>query len=418
MIHTLFWSRAGGERQSLKLAAELQKLGHEVTIFTNGVNKESYPDLFKKVFVEIIPHPFTGKLPKGLIPAAAQPEIDQKTFERTEDALSLRKWMRRIVGRQFYTSEFPAMLELGRKIPKEFDLINNHNFPTEWAAFFAKKRLKVPVVWMCNEPPFWFYNPSAKTGLNKINWPLFEILDKISVNFIDDIMVLSRVGSGYVRTAYGRASKVVRTGVETDLLHSASGEKVRKTYDLEKDFVILQAGSIDPVKRQIDTVQALHILSKKYDHVKVIFDGPGSRREVEALARRLGVREKVLFLHSNSDIELSQVYAACDAFVYPSSTSTWGMGPTEAMGASKPVIVSKSAGASEVVEDGVTGLLVDFEKPEEIAKKVEFLINAPKIRQTIGQKAYEFVKNNLSWDKYAQRVEQVFLETLRRSKQT
>ena len=44
MIHTPFWARAGGERQILRLAIELQKIGHEVEIFTSALNKESYPE--------------------------------------------------------------------------------------------------------------------------------------------------------------------------------------------------------------------------------------------------------------------------------------------------------------------------------------------------------------------------------------
>lgn len=415
MIHTPFWSRAGGERQILQLAVELQKLGHDITIFTNGINKESYPDLLRRVSLEVIPHPLARKLPRRLLPASAQPEIGHKNFERMQKVHSLRSWAQRIVGRQYYTSEFPAMIELGRKIPKDFDLINNHNFPTEWAAFLAKQRLKVPVVWMCNEPPFWFYNPSSKMGVNRVNWPLFEVLDKLSVDYIDKIMVLSRIGAGYVKNAYGRPSTIVRTGIETNLLHQVSGENVRRTHSLEKSFVLLQAGSIDPVKRQVDTLQALYLLSQKYDNIRVIFDGPGSHRELEALGKKLGLEKKVVFLHSKNDEQLAQVYAACDAFVYPSSTSTWGMGPTEAMGASKPVIVSKSAGASEVITDGVTGLLVDCEKPEEIAKKVEILVNDPQLRQTMGVKAFEFVKNNLTWEKYAQKAERIFQETLERS---
>jgi glycosyltransferase involved in cell wall biosynthesis len=416
MIHTPFWSRSGGERQILKLAVELQEHGHEVKIFTSGVNEESYPDLFRKVSVEVIPHPLAGKLPHGFVPEAAQPNIDLKTFEKADEAPQLRKWIRKMIDRQFYTSEFPAMLELGRKIPTDFDLINNHNFPTEWAAFIAKKRLKAPIVWMCNEPPYWFYNPKFRNGLNKINWPLFEVLDKLSVNYIDEIMVLSKVGAGYVQKAYGRSSRVVRTGVDTELLQSASGKSVRKMYGVEKDFVLLQAGSIDPVKRQADTVKALHYLSKKYDNVKVIFDGPGSREELEALSKKLELRQKILFLHSKNDEELAGVYASCDAFIYPSSTSTWGMGPTEAMAASKPVIISKRAGVSEIVQDGVNGMVIDCASPEEIARKVELLINNPELRQKMGQRAYEYIKSNLSWEKYAQRVENVFQETLRRKK--
>lgn len=191
MIHTPFWGRAGGERQILRLAIELQKLGHEAEIFTSAINTTSYPEFFNKVKINLIPHPLAGKLPSSLTPQAATPKIQQKPLEPVKQASGLREWARGIVGRQFYTSEVPYMLNLGRRIPKGFDVINNHNFPTEWAAFIAKKRLKVPVAWMCNEPPYWFFLPEHREGLRKINWPLFEILDKVAVSYIDRIMVLS-----------------------------------------------------------------------------------------------------------------------------------------------------------------------------------------------------------------------------------
>jgi glycosyltransferase involved in cell wall biosynthesis len=80
------------------------------------------------------------------------------------------------------------------------------------------------------------------------------------------------------------------------------------------------------------------------------------------------------------------------------------------------VIVSKFAGVSEVVENGVNGLVVNCGQPEEIAKHVEFLMNNPDLRREMGKRAYEYVKTNLSWEKYAQRVEKVFQETLHQTK--
>jgi len=414
MIHTPFWARSGGERQILRLSLELQKLGHEVTIFTSGLNREIYPELLSKVKIEVIPHPLSGKLPSRLLPASAQPSLSQQTYDAVEETPQLRRWMRRIIVRQFYTSELPSMLELGRKIPRDFDLINNHNFPTEWAAFLAKKRMKAPVVWMCNEPPYWFFNPNFRNVLNKVNWPLFEILDKTSVRYIDKIMVLSLIVASYVNKAYNKSSTVVITGLDTELLHRASGERIRKKHGLEGDFVLLQAGSLDPVKRQADTIKALYQLSKEHDNVKLILDGSGPRGELIALSDKLGVRERVLFLRSNSDVELAEVYAACDVFVYPSSKSTWGMGPTEAMAAAKPVVVSKLAGVSEIVQPGVNGILVDYAKPEEIAGQIETLMNDTSLRRRLGENAYQYVKNNLSWEKYAENVERVFQETVAR----
>jgi len=89
---------------------------------------------------------------------------------------------------------------------------------------------------------------------------------------------------------------------------------------------------------------------------------------------------------------------------------------TEAMAASKPVIVSKQAGISEIIQNGVNGIVVDHPKPKEIAKQIEMLMNNSKLRKRIGENAYEYVKNSLSWEKYAKNVENVFKETISHSK--
>lgn len=68
MIHTPLVSSTGGERQILRLAIELQKLGHEVEIFTSAVDEEKcYPKLLKKVKVNVVPYP-----PNRFHPARAE----------------------------------------------------------------------------------------------------------------------------------------------------------------------------------------------------------------------------------------------------------------------------------------------------------------------------------------------------------
>lgn len=414
MIHTPFWGRAGGERQILRLAIELQRIGHEVEIFTNGKNEETFPELFEKVTVRVVPHPLERKMPKWLVPVGTY----RKTpAAETETTSRFRKWMRRHMGRQFYTLpyQFPCMLNLSRKIPKKFDMINNHNFPTEWAAFLAKKRLKTPVVWMCNEPPYWFFVPELRDGLRGLNWPLFELLDRVAVDYADEICVLSQVAAGYVRKAYNRPATIVRTGVDTELLHNASGKDFRRNHGLEGDFVLLFVGGSSYARRS-QLVRALHHLSKDYDNIKLVLDVPPRQKEtLTKLSEELGVRSRVLFLHSSSDKELAEVYAACDVFVYPSSISPWGLVVTEAMAAAKPVIVSKQVGTSEIVQNGVNGIVIDQGRSEQIAGEVEILMHDPKLRRKIGQNAFEYVKKHLSWEGYAKNMERVFQRVISRS---
>ena len=414
MIHSPILGRGGGERQILTLANELQKRDHSVEIFTSAINVEnSYPDLLKKLNVTVVPHPLGKKMPRWLTPL----DVSKQTTgaKAAGEKSALRQYMQRNMGRQIYTIpyELPAMLNIGRKIPKGFDVINNHNYPSEWAAFAAKKRLNAPIVWMCNEPPFWFFLPELRRGLRRVNWPVYNIVDKIAVNYIDKILVLSHVAEGYVREAYNLPSKVVRSGVDAERFSGATGAALREKYGLRNEFVLLQVGNIELNKRQADCVKALHILSKRYSRIKLVFDGGGRRDELLQLTEKLGVKDKVLFLRSSSDEELAEVYAACDVFLFPAQI-TWGLAVVEAMAAAKPVVVSKRCGSSEIVQNNVNGILVEHANPADIAEKVEWLMNNPDMRRKLGENAREYVRKNLSWEKYALRMESAFEEARRR----
>lgn len=410
MIHTPLWGRGGAERQLLSLAVELQKLGNEVEIFTPVVNEETcYPELLKQVTVNVIPR-------NRFVPFEHGGGLSVSSNDKVGEITKSQNQLQRLAVHQFYTSGLPAMLSLGRIIPTGFDVINNHNPNTEWAAFTAKRRLKIPIVWMCNEPPSWFYF-KEKGIRKKINWPLFEIWDKTSVRYIDEILVLSHVAERMVRDVYNRPSRVVRTGLDAEKFYDVSGEELRKKHGLENDFLLLQVANLAPVKRQFDSIRALYYLSKNYPNVKLILDGAGPQEELKKLAEQLGVKDRVLFWYSKCDEELAKVYAACDVFIFPPQI-TWGLAVVEAMASSKVVIVSKGCGAAEIIQDNVNGMLVEFGKPKEMAKKVATLIDDPSLRKKLGENAHEYVKNNLSWKKYAQQMEAVFQNVIRNYRKT
>jgi glycosyltransferase involved in cell wall biosynthesis len=407
MIQTPLILRGGAERQILRLAIELQKLGHEVEIFTYGVDEEKcYPNLLKKVKINVVSHPLS---------------LFRTPYRSSTKETISTSWAMRLLTRALreYTEDFPIMLNIGRKIPKGFDIINNHNFPTNWAAFFAKKRLKIPVVWMCNEPPLWLLYSETKNahvrGRRKrwpIVWPLCGVFDKITVKYVDEIVVLSDKAEGLVKRTYNRLPKIIRSGVDVKFFHGVSGREAREKYNLEKDFVLLQVGSLISHKRQIDSIKTIFYLSEKYDNVKLILDGVGRDfTTLKHVTKKLGVEDKVIFTSISDDRELTKLYAACDVFVFPSEI-TWGLAVIEAMAATRAVIVSNKAGASEIIENNVNGIVVDHAKPQKIAEQVEILMNNPKLRKKLGENAYEYVLKNLSWEKCAENMESVFQETI------
>jgi glycosyltransferase involved in cell wall biosynthesis len=411
MIHPTLWGRGGAERQLLRLAVELQKMGHEVEIFTDAVNENCYHQILKNLTVNLVPHPL-WRMHRAMGWQATSSMIRQEPSGNMKVS-RVDKIMRKLVLQQYYAKELPLMLNLGKSIPKGFDLINNHNFPSEWAAFIAKRNLKIPIVWMCNGPPTWFLT-KTKSKISIFYWPLFEVFDKTAVDYIDEIVTLSDVLARDVKKAYDRPPSLVRTGVDAEFFHKADRESFRRAHGLEKSFVLLQVGNIGQVRRNVDSIKILEYLCRRYDNVKLVLDGYGTPTQIKELtsfAQKLGLKDNLIIQHTLADTELAQVYASCDLFINPSH-APWSLAVTEAMAASRPVIIPKESGVSEIITNSVNGIVIDKTGIEETAKQIELLIINPNLRKKIGENAYEYVKNNLSWEQYAKSMENIFEETV------
>ena len=376
MIQTPLIHSTGAERHTLRLAIELQKKGHWVEIFTNDVDSQKcFPELISKVKINVAPCP-----------------INFRRFRYYKALLGMR--------------------EIGKELAKkDFDIINNHVFPSEWAVYFAKRRRNVPAVWMCHEPPFWFFQPAERKGKSKIYWPLFEIFDRISVKSINKILVRSNLMKNMVKKIYHRDSMVVRDVIDGEQFENIFGQSFKKKYQLENSFILLQVGTLIHYKRQGDSIKALNLLSKKYKNLKLIFIGveyQEYKKNLINLIKKYGLEDKILFLGPVPDEELKQAYAACDLFLFPAFQS-WSLVAMEAMVSKKPVIVSNRCGISEIIANNRNGFVVDHTNYQKIAKNIELLINNEGLRKEIGLNAYKCIKENFSsWENYAENMEKIF----------
>ncbi len=380
MIHTPLVGPSGGERQILELAYRLERKGHKVTIFTNEIDEEKcYPDLIKKVNIEVVKYPVNMK----------------------------------------YLKTYLGMKKIGKVIgerAREFDLINNHNFPSEWAVYYAKKKCNLPAIWMCNEPPFWFFVPEARKGINKLRWPFYNILDKKAVEKINKIIVLSEMIQKLVKKIYNKNSIIVRTGIELEKFNSKKS-KVKNS----NEYIILEIGTLCKHKRQEILIKAISHIKKKYDSlykkIKLVFAGPAPetyRQGIIQMSKKLKINDKIEIMGIVNENELLNLYASCDIFVFPAHQS-WSLVTVEAMAMGKPVIVSNKCGVSEIIEHGKTGIIFEHDNYKELAEKIVELIENEELRIKMGKNARKYVKENLSWEKYTEKMEKVFINMLQKN---
>lgn len=171
-----------------------------------------------------------------------------------------------------------------------------------------------------------------------------------------------------------------------DISHAAR-EPVRQRLGLRPENVLfLAVGRLVYEKGHEFLVEAMSEVATSAPKATVGICGDGPLRgELVYQIDRLGLQGKVKLLGLWED--LHELLAAADAFVLPSRWEGLPMALLEAMMAGLPVIAARVEGVDEVVEDGVHGLLVPTESPDELAKAILQLCRDPEMRRRMGAAA-------------------------------
>jgi len=136
-------------------------------------------------------------------------------------------------------------------------------------------------------------------------------------------------------------------------------------------------------------------------HLLVVGDGP-LRQSLESQAANLGLSARVRFVGARRD--LGNILAATDVFVMPSFWEGLPLAMVLAMGAGVPVVATRVAGIPEVVQDGVTGLLVPPGDSGELGAALSRVVNDDTTRVLLGQAARAFVGPRFGVDGYVRSV--------------
>jgi L-malate glycosyltransferase len=179
-------------------------------------------------------------------------------------------------------------------------------------------------------------------------------------------------------------TQVIYNGIDFSRLRPKTNINPRRLLGIADDATVITAiGSLVRLKGQDILIQAVRSLRTAHDvHVLIVGDGP-DRGEFERLATELGVQTKIRFLGHSDDI--GAICAASDIFAHASRSDSFGLVLAEAGYFGLPVVATAVGGIPEVVEDGVTGLLVPPEDPQALAAALAPLINDREYRERLGR---------------------------------
>lgn len=190
-------------------------------------------------------------------------------------------------------------------------------------------------------------------------------------------------------------------------------EAIRKTLDIYgiSDEYILYTGPMELRKNVPALVRAYSILKteNKISHKLVLAGnkGGGQYKEIMDIISSDGIENEVIFTGFVADDDLPYLYNGASVFAFPSLYEGFGLPPLEAMACGCPVVTSNTSSLPEVVGDA--GLMVDPNRPEELAEAMWRILEESELRAELRERGLKRAAE-FSWRRCAEETLAVYRE--------
>lgn len=283
----------------------------------------------------------------------------------------------------------------------EYDIYHaDAALPAGQAAMIASERYRKPfVVHGHGLDVFLDESYSDKPNCHAIAAACEEVFQRTAAVCAVSQKVLDRVKT---RVDVGARGHVVYNGVDTDVFSPGPPRTA------EEPIQLISVGNLIPLKGHDLTLRALRALLDEGYSVKLKLVGAGPlESNLKALADSLALTDAVEFTGSVPYDRVRQLMQESDVFVLPSWYEAFGCVYLEAMACGLPAIGCYGNGIDEVIEDGVTGYLIENKNLQQLIEKLRLLTDRDIIR-TIGAAARGIVKERFRWTCSAESLATVY----------
>ena len=218
----------------------------------------------------------------------------------------------------------------------------------------------------------------------------------------DQVVVSTQTYASTSRLVWNYDPEVIGAAIDAGRFGSqVDGSRMRRSLGIPppgEGHMVLFVGRLMPHKGVEFLIEAIPMM-RPSARVVVVGEGP-PRDLLESSARARGVADRVVFVGGVPQEELPALYRATDVTVLPSISrlEAFGLVGLESMASERPVVLSDIPGVREVIEDGREGLLAAPADPEDIAAKVNALLDDPKLRAEMGARGRERVLRHFTWE--------------------
>jgi glycosyltransferase involved in cell wall biosynthesis len=212
---------------------------------------------------------------------------------------------------------------------------------------------------------------------------------------------------------------IVYEGVEVPPLPTQEArQQARQRWGVTGNEKLLGCiGYLLPEKGQEIAIRALSTIGTKVPRARLLLAGDGPcRPALEALVGVLGMRDEVIFAGFVEDV--SQVYVALDAFVFPSLAEPLGTSLLTAMAWGLPVVAVASGGVPEYVKDGDNGLLAAQPDPELFSSSMSTLLHDDSLGITLGENGRRTITRQFSASRMVENTIHTYEDVLQETKKS
>jgi len=301
----------------------------------------------------------------------------------------------------YQMARLAAFLRRGR-----FDLLHTHDLWSNLLGVPAGRLAGTPVILssrrdLSHDP---WYSPWNRKVLRHIQrWS-----DAILVNsqlIKDDVLQVDGFSPEKVRVVYN--------GIDLD------GFSVRANREelfpaLKGLRLIALVGNMHTdVKGHPWLIRAAAGVVRWFPDVRFLLVGDGEMRpNFERLAQEAGVCRQVVFLGSRSDV--AEILSCCDIALSCSTAEGFPNAVLEYLAAGLPTIATSVGGSTEIISDGVTGLLVAPRDENALGAAILRLLDDPKLGQRLAGAGRQHVADNFSFERLLSSVTELYSQLLSR----
>jgi D-inositol-3-phosphate glycosyltransferase len=297
--------------------------------------------------------------------------------------------------------------------PEPFDALHSHYWISGVVGHRLKHELDVPLVGTFHT----LARTKAAAGIND-DPPDRSRIERETIACLDRMIASTADERSELIAAYGadpERIEVIAPGVDHAMFSPGDQVAARRALGLARDRrVLLFVGRIQPLKGVDLAIRCLASMSDPRALLVIVggpsgADGTAEVERLHALARDLGVEDRIRWEPPQPHGALTDWYRAADVCLMPSRTESFGLVALEAAACGTPVVAANVGGLRSLIDDGHTGFLVDGRTGHDFATPVERLFADPALAEEMGVSAAAR-SGRYTWSITAARLRRVYAD--------